>query len=339
MENKLSAVLILAIFTIPSVSAVSPSYNIEGSQSTDEFSDTKLSETSGLSIPSLSFFRGPSVVEQGQTANLEWEVDMTYEQSPISTNQLDTSKYNTIFVVELYSCSDAGCDDPNQDKYLETYTFDAKQETLLGERNALLDPSMKLDASTQYTVPNDLNEGYHSLVAYLWTPAFESDGVDNDGDNVVDEQDGSERRVSNAPENIFFVGEKDPEEVDDETGNDSGPCGNIESPTGLRKLSCQINQGVQQFVGLIEGFASVLIVLSGFVLARSSGEFVDGTLAKTLNLSELQAELLIGLIGAILGLFIVFTFGTGLKIILGVVVLILMIGITYLNSLIPGDII
>ncbi|MDY6777784.1 MAG: hypothetical protein SVU32_03900 [Candidatus Nanohaloarchaea archaeon] len=144
----------------------------------------------------FSFIQGPDSVEPGATYEASVEVDASWVNGGTETNIMNYIQAGEArIILEVYDCNDLGCDDPNQDEFLTA------KRTLL---NINIYNGEDYTAEFSYQVPSTA-EGPHAVTAYMWVEKFGSDGVDNDDDNMVDEGDGSERKISGSPRKVFDV--------------------------------------------------------------------------------------------------------------------------------------
>jgi hypothetical protein len=188
----------------------------------DNFADITVQNATDDGIVSklsfvLSWLSGAETPAPGDTTELSWEIttaDFVSDRGGQTTlgfeYYVESGEARTI--VEIYDCYDAGCDDPDRDEFVEAVSKPIDQK--VWSRHTY-------EGSARYQVPSD-SDGPYAAVAYIWVPAFASDGLDNDGDDIVDEGDGSERKISDAPEHQFTVQEQSSGSSDgSEEGTDS----------------------------------------------------------------------------------------------------------------------
>lgn len=138
-----------AVQTNPSMAINASSPNIQqGELQNVTFVD---SLTGSLSA-TLAFAEGPENVEPGESVQFAPRVEFE-EETLVEEGYLQ--------VTEFYRCNDSGCDDPNQDVFVE-----ADRQRIPFSLNKEAGTSWKWDV--EYTVPED--ESYYAGAAYIYDP-------------------------------------------------------------------------------------------------------------------------------------------------------------------------
>jgi len=241
---------VISLVLLLSVGVVSAQENFDRTSTVnDNFEDPAFQKgglnTSGLSF--LSFFEGPSTVEPGQTVQLEFENDISFAADvPYDDDEVIDTEGGK-YIVEIYDCNDA-CG--SNDDYIEGIRFE-NIDILTG-----LADGDTISGSTRYTIPKD-QDGPMSADAYVWVEEFRSDGTDNDGDNVIDEND--EAGVSDAPGASWNVGSVSdaPSEGDEQNGS-----------SGTDDQEETVTFGADQKVGIVFAGVGVIVLIGGFIWFR-----------------------------------------------------------------------
>jgi len=230
---------------VSTVSAQDLNYE-ETDDMSSSFSSANFTKESGLlagvDLSFLSFFDAPSTVETGQEVEFSFENEVNYvEDSADAGNAIDSE--DAKFIVEVYDCNEE-CG--SNDRFVEGIRFTPLE--LLEE----FESGDVIQGTTRYSIPST-QDGPMKATSYIWVQEFTSDGVDNDGDGVVDNQ--GEALISDSPAQEFVVQGDTPEGGDDTVGPGAG------SDEGLFS---SIGSGVLTGLGL--ALFGVLLLVYYFVI-------------------------------------------------------------------------
>jgi len=179
------------------------------SETNPSFSEANFTKESGLfagfDLSALSFVNAPDSVSTGQTVEFRFENEVNYVRDTLDDGDTIDSE-DAKFIVEIYDCGNS-CG--QNDRFVEGIRFTPLE--LLQE----FESGDVIQGSTRYTIP-DTQDGPMKATSYIWVEEFNSDGIDNDGDAVVDNE--GEALISDSPAQEFIVEGDSPEGGDETVG-------------------------------------------------------------------------------------------------------------------------